>query len=98
MFPGGFGTIDEFFEILTLLQTGKIKKKMLIIVYDEKYWKSIINFEGLIKNGAISENDMKHFKFCNSVDETFIVITEYLKTKYLVSSWKEEMEPNLRIA
>ena len=98
VFPGGFGTMDEFFEILTLVQTGKIKKKMLIIVYDEKYWKSIINFEGLIKNGAISENDMKHFKFCNSVDETFIVITEYLKTKYLVSSWKEEMEPNLRIA
>ena len=97
VFPGGFGTMDEFFEILTLVQTGKIKKKMLLIVYDEKYWRSIINFEGLIKNGVVNENDMKHFKFCNSVDETFLVITEYLKTKYLVSSWKEEMEPNLHI-
>ncbi len=97
VFPGGFGTMDEFFEILTLVQTGKIKKKMLLIVYDEKYWRSIINFDGLIKNSVISENDMKHFKFCNSVDETFNVITEYLKTNYLVSSWKEEMEPKLHI-
>ena len=46
VFPGGFGTMDEMFEILTLLQTGKIKKKMLLIVYDERFWKKIINLDG----------------------------------------------------
>ncbi len=97
VFPGGFGTMDEFFEILTLVQTGKLKKKMLLIVYDEKYWRSIINFDGLIKNAVISKKDMRHFKFCNSVDETFNCITEYLKTNHLISSWKEEMEPKLHI-
>jgi len=97
VFPGGFGTMDEFFEILTLVQTKKIKKKMLLIVYDEKYWKSIINFDGLIKNAVISANDIKNFTFCNSVDETFKIITEYLSTKHLVSSWKEEMEPKVHI-
>ena len=97
VFPGGFGTMDEFFEILTLIQTGKIKKQMLLIVYDEQYWKSIINFDSLIKNGVISEKEMNHFQFCNTVEDTFKVITGYLKTRHLVSSWKEEMEPKLHI-
>ncbi len=83
VFPGGFGTLDELMEILTLRQTGKIKKKMKVIVYDEAYWKSIINFDGLIKNGMIDKKDMKYFDFCNTVNDAFDRITEHFKENYL---------------
>ncbi|PIW69580.1 MAG: TIGR00730 family Rossman fold protein [Ignavibacteriales bacterium CG12_big_fil_rev_8_21_14_0_65_30_8] len=97
VFPGGFGTMDEFFEILTLIQTGKIKKKMLLIVYNENYWRSIINFEGLIENGVINQKDMDYITFCDNVDDTFKTITKYLDSYHLVSKWKEEVEPKLHL-
>ncbi len=83
VFPGGFGTMDELMEILTLRQTGKIKKKMKIIVYDEEYWRKIINFEALIEKGMIDAKDMKNFDFCNTVDEAFEKITEHFRKNYL---------------
>ncbi len=83
VFPGGFGTMDELMEILTLRQTGKIKKKMKIIVYDEEYWRKIINFDALIEKGMIDAKDMKYFDFCNTVDEAFDKITEHFKKNYL---------------
>lgn len=83
VFPGGFGTLDELMEVLTLIQTGKIKKHMKVIVYDEKYWKSVINFEKLIEHGTISQTDLKLFKFCNSVDEAFYEVTKHFKKYYL---------------
>ncbi|MFZ1289092.1 MAG: TIGR00730 family Rossman fold protein [Melioribacteraceae bacterium] len=83
VFPGGFGTVDEFMEILTLIQTGKIKKDMKVIVYDENYWKNIINFQAFIENGMIDENDLKLFDFCNSVDEAFEKIVNYFEKYYL---------------
>ena len=83
VFPGGFGTVDEFMEILTLVQTGKIKKDMKVIVYDESYWKNIINFQAFIDNGMIDEKDMKLFDFCNSVDEMFDKIVGYFEKHYL---------------
>ena len=97
VFPGGFGTMDEFFEILTLIQTGKIKKKMLLIVYNEKYWRSIINFEGLIENGVINQKDMDYITFCDNVEDAFNTITKYLGSYHLVSKWKEEVEPKLHL-
>jgi predicted Rossmann-fold nucleotide-binding protein len=63
VFPGGFGTMDEFMEVLTLVQTKKVTKKMKIIVYDEAYWREIINFEALIDHGMINKEDMKLFRF-----------------------------------
>lgn len=83
VFPGGFGTMDELMEILTLAQTGKIKKDLKIIVYDEKFWKSVINLETLIKRGVISESDIKLFDFCNSVDEMFNKIVNHFEVNYL---------------
>ncbi|MBK8944968.1 MAG: TIGR00730 family Rossman fold protein [Ignavibacteriae bacterium] len=83
VFPGGFGTVDEFMEILTLVQTGKIKKDMKVIVYDENYWKSIINFQAFIENGMIDESDLNLFDFCNSVDEVFNKIVSYFEKHYL---------------
>jgi len=83
VFPGGFGTVDEFMEILTLMQTGKIKKDMKVIVYDEEYWKNMINFKAFIDNGMIEESDLKLFDFCNSVDEMFDKIVNYFEKHYL---------------
>ncbi len=83
VFPGGFGTMDEFFEILTLVQTEKIKKKMLLLVYDEKYWKSVVNFDSLIENGVINKSDMNHLNFCNSVDDAFEAIVGHFDKHYL---------------
>ena len=56
-FPGGFGTLDELFEILTLLQTGKIRKHLPIVLFDRSFWESVVNFQTLINHGTISEDD-----------------------------------------
>src|ERR1035438_3373758 len=66
VFPGGFGTMDEMFEILTLAQTKKLAKKMTIVLYGSAYWKEIINFEALIKYGTIAAEDMKLFHFVDT--------------------------------
>ena len=97
VFPGGFGTMDEFFEILTLVQTGKIKKKMLLLVYDEKYWKSIVNFDGLIENGTVNKSDMNYFSFCNSVDEAFDCIVNHFDKHYLTKKEPEPLEPRVAL-
>lgn len=95
VFPGGFGTMDEMFEILTLLQTGKIKKKMLLVVYDDHYWKNMINFDGLIENGVIGKEDMNYLSFCNNVDQAFDLITKYFEKNYLSKGHIENGEPRL---
>ena len=97
VFPGGFGTMDEFFEILTLIQTGKIKKKMLLIVYDEKYWKSIINFDGLVQNNVIGAEDLKLFAFCSSVTDAFNTITRHFEKHYLTPKEKQREEPTVEL-
>ena len=95
VFPGGFGTMDEMFEILTLLQTGKIKKKMLLIVYDERFWKKIINLDGLIEHGVINKEDIANLSFCNSVDQAFSLITKYFEKYYLKKGAIENGEPRV---
>lgn len=83
VFPGGFGTMDELFEMLTLVQTGKIKKNLLVVIYDEKYWKNLINFDMLIEQGMISKTDMNLFQFCSAPEEAFDVITKHFERHYL---------------
>ena len=78
VFPGGFGTMDELMEILTLKQTNKISRKLPIILYSENFWKKLINFELLIEFGLISPEDMDLFKFANSPDEAFKLIKELI--------------------
>ncbi len=77
VFPGGFGTLDELFELLTLVQTGKITKPLLIVLYGELYWKNIINFDGLLEAGMISEEDLSLFTCVNSTKAAF----EFLKNE-----------------
>lgn len=83
IFPGGFGTMDELMEVLTLIQTTKLQKKLEVVVYDEKFWKNVINFDTLVEMGTISKNDLKLFTFCNTVDEAYEVITKHLSKYYL---------------
>lgn len=97
VFPGGFGTMDELFEILTLVQTEKIKKRLALVIYDEKYWKSIINFDNLIYEGVISESDMKLFHFCNNVNDAFNLVTNHLEKYFLREKEPEVIEPIIHI-
>ena len=81
IFPGGFGTMDELFEILTLAQTDKLAKKILVIIYGSEYWNKIINFQAFVDAGAVSPQDLDLFKIVDNPQEAF----EYLRdglTKY----------------
>src|SRR5271170_2106550 len=81
IFPGGFGTIDELFEILTLAQTEKLAKKIVVVIYGSAYWKKIINFEAMVDAGTISAPDLDLFKMSDSPEESFEFLKEGL-TKY----------------
>ena len=74
-FPGGFGTMDELFEALTLVQTGKIQP-LPIILFGEKYWRNIVNFEQLVAEGMISPEDLELFIFVETVEEAWQKIAE----------------------
>jgi uncharacterized protein (TIGR00730 family) len=81
IFPGGFGTLDEFMEVLTLKQTGKINKPMPIILFGKKYWKSVINFDFLIEKKVIDKKDVSLFLMTDYVEQAFEFITCILKEK-----------------
>ncbi len=77
--PGGFGTLDEFFEIITLLQTGKVsKKEVALILYGEDYWRDVLRFDELVKRKAISAEDLELFTFCSSPRGAF----QHLKKRF----------------
>jgi uncharacterized protein (TIGR00730 family) len=78
--PGGFGTLDELCEVLTLVQTGKIHKdELIILLYGKEYWDEIVNFEVLIKNKAIDPDDIRLFSYSSDPEEAF----SFLKSKLL---------------
>jgi uncharacterized protein (TIGR00730 family) len=65
VFPGGFGTMDELMEMLTLVQTQKLRKRMVVVIYGTTYWKEVINFDALVRHGTISPEDMNLFNFAD---------------------------------
>jgi len=71
IFPGGFGTLDELFEILTLAQTQKLAKKILVIIYGSEYWNRLINFQAMVDAGTISPEDVELFRIVDSPEEGF---------------------------
>ncbi|MGD9347987.1 MAG: TIGR00730 family Rossman fold protein [Candidatus Aminicenantes bacterium] len=78
-FPGGYGTLDELFETLTLIQTEKMQKKHLpICLYGEKYWRNVINFKTLVEHGAIAPKELEIFHYCSDPEETFNLLKEKL--------------------
>ena len=83
VFPGGFGTLDELTEILTLTQTEKLRKKFVILLYGTAFWKEVLNFDALVKHGMISESDVKLFQYADDVDTAYRILTEWLTKHYL---------------
>ena len=81
--PGGFGTMDEFFEVLTLAQTGKIKKPITVVLYGKDFWQRAIDFDVLVEYGAISAEDLDLFKIVDSVDEAFEHVSAHLSKHHL---------------
>src|SRR5437899_146950 len=71
VFPGGFGTLDEMMEILTLTQTQKLAKKMTVLIYGSEYWNEIINFDALVKHGMIAPEDLSLFQFVDDPAKAF---------------------------
>ncbi len=80
VFPGGFGTMDELFEVLTLDQTGKLTKPIKIILFGEHYWRDVINFEAFADYGTISPQDIGLMQVTDSADEAIDLGTEDLLT------------------
>ncbi len=82
-FPGGYGTMDEVFELLTLLQTKKLEKKMPVVLFDKMFWNEVFNFKALQEYGVISPADLKLFRILDDVDEAFDFITGQLTELHL---------------
>ncbi len=80
--PGGFGTMDEMFELLTMVQTEKTRKYMPILLYGSEFWKEVIDWEAMAKWGVIDIDDLSLFRFCDDVDSAFKYLTEELTRIY----------------
>jgi uncharacterized protein (TIGR00730 family) len=80
VFPGGYGTLDELFELLTLRQTQKMRKHLPVVLYGSAYWQEIVNFDALIRHGMINAADVQLFHLTDSVDDAFDYLTDYLRT------------------
>jgi len=83
IFPGGFGTMDELFEILTLAQTDKLAKKILVIIYGSEYWNKIINFQAFVDAGTVSAEDLDLFKVVDKPQEAFEFLRDGLTQYHL---------------
>jgi predicted Rossmann-fold nucleotide-binding protein len=83
IFPGGFGTLDEFFEILTLAQTQKLESKMVLILYGAEYWRDVLNFDALVKHGMVSPEDLDLFAVADQPEDAFRLLQDGLSRLYL---------------
>jgi uncharacterized protein (TIGR00730 family) len=90
VFPGGFGTLDEMFELLTLAQTKKLAKRITVVIYGSEYWKHVINLELLAEKGAIAMTDLELFKFADTPEEAFAILKAELTEHHLESDYERE--------
>ena len=93
VFPGGFGTLDEMFELLTLAQTHKLAKKMTVVIYGSEYCKRVINLHALVDAGAISPRDVDIFQFADTPEQAFEMLRDGLTRNHL--SVEHPAEPTL---
>src|SRR5579863_2395151 len=87
VFPGGFGTLDELTEILTLAQTRKLESKIVIVLYGTKFWHEVLNFEALVEHGTIDREDLKLFQYADD-PETALGILQQQLTRYFLEPEK----------
>ena len=92
IFPGGFGTLDEMFEILTLSQTRKLSKKLLVILYGSEYWNEVFDLRPLADWGAINESDLDLLCRVDSADEAFEELKKFLETHHMVPQTAQEQK------
>ena len=98
VFPGGFGTLDEMFEILTLVQTHKLAKRMTVVIYGSDYWKSVINLQKLVDTGAISPKDIDLLQFADTPEDAFALLQKglteiYLQPEQIAAEARKQSEP-----
>jgi len=98
IFPGGFGTFDELFEILTLAQTQKLAKKILVVIYGSEYWNNLLNFQAMVDAGTISPEDLELFKIVDSPEEGFEYLRDGLTKYHLQPEQKRKAEAMPEIA
>ncbi len=92
-FPGGYGTMDELMEVLTLVQTQKINKKIIIVLYGSSFWKEVLHLEALARYGTISPEDLELFQYADDPDTALRILQEGLTKHYLM---KESPVPRPR--
>jgi len=95
VFPGGFGTFDELFELLTLTQTEKLAKRICIVVYGKDYWDRVINFQALVDAGTISPKDLQLFHWANTSEEAFEYLRADLTTHHMEQWSPRDQEPEI---
>jgi len=95
VFPGGFGTLDELFEILTLAQTEKLAKKMVVVIYGKEYWSSVLNLQAMVDSGTISAQDLNLFRVVDSPKEAFEFLRDGLTKYHLAPKPKAEQTPEI---
>ena len=91
VFPGGFGTIDEMFELLTLAQTNKLSKKMTVLIYGSSYWTQVLNIDLLVEKGAISPKDRDLLQFVDTPEQAFDLLREGLTQNHLIPEGQRQM-------
>jgi len=92
VFPGGFGTLDEMFELLTLAQTKKLAKKITVVIYGSEYWKNVLNLKLLAEKGAIAVGDLELFRFADTPEEAFAMLKTGLTENHLESDYEREQQ------
>ncbi len=95
VFPGGFGTLDELFEILTLAQTEKLAKKMVVVIYGKEYWSRVLNLQAMVDSGTINAQDLNLFQVVDSPGEAFEFLRDGLTKYHLVQKPKAEQTPEI---
>ena len=83
VWPGGFGTLDEIMELLTLIQTEKIKKRLPIVLYGKEFWEKVVNWDYLVEVGTISAEDLDLFHISDDIGDTFEYVTDFLNNNEL---------------
>jgi len=95
IFPGGFGTLDELFEVLTLVQTDKLSKKIGVILYGRQYWDAILNFGPMSEWGAIHEQDLELLQYADTPVEAFECLRDHLMEHHLQPTAQEADAPGI---
>ncbi len=83
VWPGGFGTLDEVMEVLTLIQTKKLRKQIPIVLFDSHFWKQVVNWDYLVESGVISEEDLSLFHFSDTVNDAYNYLIKHVTKIHL---------------